>query len=459
MSVNGNQLTAVNDAATASAYNGGFEFKNGANAANEYAYDANGNLTKDLNKNITDIQYNFLNLPSQITFDDGSTIVYLYSADGTKLRTTHTISGTVTTTDYCNNVIYENNTATQLLTEAGYVSLNDNKYHYYLQDHQGNNRVVIDQNGTVEETNHYYPFGGAFACTKNAQPYKYNGKEFDSEKGLNWYDYGARHYDAALGRFTTIDPVMEKFYAASPYAYCANNPIRYVDPTGMEFTEESWKQINRLIDDINKRQASNTNDIAKKQAQIDAGGLSDKKIARLQKQMNKLNDNTAELEAVRGEVATLEASSQMYDIYSDNSMNINGTIPGIGEYRSGAVINSANGNFDIKLGDGSLGMLAHELKHAYQFETGSFSSGRRRDGTPFYDQSDEWEAYSRGSLFGAPRINTLPALYNNLEKGPMDATKLAPIILSSPAELQKLANRTYSSFRVNGVTYMMQERK
>ena len=113
MSVNGNQLTAVNDAATASAYNGSFEFKNGTNTTTEYAYDANGNLTKDLNKNITDIQYNFLNLPSQITFDDGSTIVYLYSADGTKLRTTHTINGTVTKTDYCGNMIYENDTATQ----------------------------------------------------------------------------------------------------------------------------------------------------------------------------------------------------------------------------------------------------------------------------------------------------------------------------------------------------------
>jgi hypothetical protein len=91
-------------------------------------------------------------LPSKITFGDGSTIVYLYGAGGTKLRTTHNIDGTVTTTDYCDNVIYENGTATRLLTEAGYVSLSDNKYHYYLQDHQGNNRVVVNELGTVEET-------------------------------------------------------------------------------------------------------------------------------------------------------------------------------------------------------------------------------------------------------------------------------------------------------------------
>ncbi len=96
------------------------------------------------------------------------------------------------------------------MTEAGYVSLSDGKYHYYLQDHQGNNRVVVDQNGNVEETNNYYPFGGMFASTGNVQPYKYNGKEFDGKKGLNWYDYGARHYDAALGRFMTVDPMAEK---------------------------------------------------------------------------------------------------------------------------------------------------------------------------------------------------------------------------------------------------------
>ena len=178
------------------------------------------------------IQYNFLNLPSLVQFSDGSTISYIYNADGIKLRTVHKIGSTTTTTDYCGNVIYENNTPKLLLTEGGYVSLNDNKYHYYLKDHQGNNRVVIDTNGTVEETNHYYPFGGLFANSTNTQPYKYNGKELDTKKGLNWYDYGARHYDAALGRFTTMDPIAEKYYSMSPYAYCANNPVNAIDPDG-----------------------------------------------------------------------------------------------------------------------------------------------------------------------------------------------------------------------------------
>ena len=231
--LNGNQLSRVDDAVSTAAYGTNTAFVNGASVAGEYAYDANGNLTKDLNKGITDIQYNVLNLPSTVSFSDGSTITYTYGADGTKLRTVHKIGSTTTTTDYCGNVIYENGTQKLLLTEEGYINLTGTQqYHYYLKDHQGNNRVVINQSGTVEETNHYYPFGGVFGTTGNTQPYKYNGKEFDTKKGLNWYDYGARHYDAALGRFTTNDRFAEKYYSMSPYQYGANNPVNNIDVNG-----------------------------------------------------------------------------------------------------------------------------------------------------------------------------------------------------------------------------------
>ena len=230
----GNLLNRVDDAAAASAYGGGFEFKDGVKQANEYTYDSNGNLTKDLNKGISTITYNVLNLPNMVTFSDGSTIAYTYGADGTKLKTVHKTGSTTTTTDYCGNVVYENGVQKLLLTDEGYVTLSDSKYHYYLKDHQGNNRVVINQSGTVEETNHYYPFGGVFASSGNVQPYKYNGKELDAKKGLNWYDYGARHYDAALGRFTTVDPSAENYYSTSPFTYCLNNPLNYIDPLGTD---------------------------------------------------------------------------------------------------------------------------------------------------------------------------------------------------------------------------------
>ena len=248
LTLNGNQLNRVDDAVAASTYNGGFEFKNGANAAAEYSYDANGNLTKDLNKGISGITYNFLNLPNAVTFSDGSTITYTYGADGTKLRTVHKIGSTTTTTDYCGNVIYENGVQKLLLTEEGYITLSDSKYHYYLKDHQGNNRVVISQSGTVEETSHYYPFGGVFASAGNVQPYKYNGKELDTKKGLNWYDYGARHYDAVLGRFITVDALYDKHFKVSPYVYCGNEPVGRIDPDGNDWRVQT--HYNRETDKI-----------------------------------------------------------------------------------------------------------------------------------------------------------------------------------------------------------------
>jgi RHS repeat-associated protein len=70
----------------------------------------------------------------------------------------------------------------------------------------------------------------------NIQPYKYNGKELDQMHGLNLYDYSARYYEPAIGRFTTVDPLAEKYYSISPYAYCNNNPLKFIDPTGMSYT-------------------------------------------------------------------------------------------------------------------------------------------------------------------------------------------------------------------------------
>ena len=232
MSYNGNQLKAVTDSVTSSAHADSFEFKDGADLPVEYYYDSNGNLIQDLNKKISEIQYNCLNLPSRIEFEDGGVISYLYDAKGTKFRTTHIIAGKTTTTDYFDDAIYENGVLTTLLTELGYISLVDGKYHYYLKDHQGNNRVVVGQNGSVEEVNHYYPFGGTFASTSSVQPYKYNGKELDRQGGLDWYDYGARHYDVALGRWHVVDPMAEEYYGISPHVYVANNPLKYIDLNG-----------------------------------------------------------------------------------------------------------------------------------------------------------------------------------------------------------------------------------
>ena len=106
--------------------------------------------------------------------------------------------------------------------------------------YNSNNCAVIGEDGNVAQVTNFYPFGGVFSTTAynrgdDLQPYKYNGKELDCTHGLDWYDYGARNYDVALCRWHNIDPLCEKYYHISPYVYCANNPIKFIDPTGMMY--------------------------------------------------------------------------------------------------------------------------------------------------------------------------------------------------------------------------------
>ena len=111
--------------------------------------------------------------------------------------------------------------------------------YYYNKDHLGNIREVVNIGGTVQQVTNYYPFGAPYADPNavmgaTVQPYKYNGKELDRMHGLDTYDYGARQYDPILARWDRVDPLCEKYYGVSPYAYCHNNPVRYIDPDGRD---------------------------------------------------------------------------------------------------------------------------------------------------------------------------------------------------------------------------------
>lgn len=110
---------------------------------------------------------------------------------------------------------------------------------YYNKDHLGNNREVVNSSSNVRQLTNYYPFGAPYAdpaavIGSTIQPYKYNGKELDTMHGLNTYDYGARQYYSIIGRWDRMDPLCEKYYDVSPYAYCMNNPVKYIDKEGGE---------------------------------------------------------------------------------------------------------------------------------------------------------------------------------------------------------------------------------
>lgn len=108
-------------------------------------------------------------------------------------------------------------------------------FHYYEKDHLGSIRMVVNENGTIEQVNHYYPFGGVYgdlSYNSETQRNKYIGKEFDHMHGLDWYDHGARMYDAAKVSWDRVDRLGEKYTQLSPYLYCGNNSLVNVDADG-----------------------------------------------------------------------------------------------------------------------------------------------------------------------------------------------------------------------------------
>jgi len=261
---------------------------------NTIPYDSNGNMVSMWDKGIQAINYNHLNLPNMMSIMQpysnlGSyNLNYLYRADGTKLRKSFSSipqrggSTTIKITDYLDGfhynqtdmlsppcfgcpivLAYEKDAyATKdtvfpgpldpkpvspaflldfVVTAEGFYSYAENRYIYQYRDHLGNARVSfakkIDGSVEITDTNDYYPFGLNHIGTEykgylgSYYNYKYNGKEIQ-ETGM--FDYGARFYMPDIGRWGVVDPLAETSRRWSPYTYAYNNPIRFIDPDGMQ---------------------------------------------------------------------------------------------------------------------------------------------------------------------------------------------------------------------------------
>ncbi len=241
---NGNQLKSTYDSFSEElTYTGAFDFVDGADEETEYFYDDNGNLIKDLNKGLI-FEYDLLGHPLKVS-GSKSDIEYVYAADGRKLRTVHkqyasadkrTVMAS-TQSDYQGKFIFKNGVADMCLFDDGYYLFQNGKLKYtcyYIKDYQGNNSIVT-RNNVYLQRNNYYPYGalnGRMCINPDKQPFKYSGKELDRQFGLDLYDFHARQYDPLLGSFTSIDPLAEKDYGVSPYAYCKGNPVNMVDKDG-----------------------------------------------------------------------------------------------------------------------------------------------------------------------------------------------------------------------------------
>ena len=233
----GNQLSYLTERATASMATNDV-YVPGPTARMGYSYDWNGNMTNDYRKGLK-FQYNFVNLVRRVQDDGGSTLAeYTYSVDGRKRQA---VGGDGKGFRYRGDLVYTVNGGSLSLESAafgeGRIAKTSGSYSplYFVTDHLGSVRVVEDQSGTVCESNDYYPSGSRWkdpTSKVSTNRYRFSGKEEQTLGDLGYLDFGARMYDPALGRWFTQDPLAEKYYSVSPYAYCANNPVKLIDPNG-----------------------------------------------------------------------------------------------------------------------------------------------------------------------------------------------------------------------------------
>ncbi|WP_373552409.1 RHS repeat domain-containing protein [Haliscomenobacter sp.] len=255
--LNSNQISGITESVANTTFRDkGFKYYSSGN----YTYDAAGNVTNEPSKGAV-IAYNYLNLPRLLTLGS-NTIEIEYDGGGNKLRkTVKQGSTTLYIQNYLGGIEYNSGHLEAVFHAEGRV-YNTNvgtgnttpafRYEYAIRDHLGNTRILFtdkNNNGVLNVTagtdneiiqeNQYYPFGmnqeGAWMNDAAARDtkYQYNSKELNDDFGLNWSDYGARWYDASIGRWNGVDLLAEKFTQHTPYNFTLNNPVVFLDPDGM----------------------------------------------------------------------------------------------------------------------------------------------------------------------------------------------------------------------------------
>ena len=224
------------------------------NNGSSYAYDAGGNMTVDGLRGAS-ISYNILNLPEEVCLGNEK-VSYIYTSAGEKLATRVGSSLTY----YRGPLVYSGNNLLYLVHPEGLTRKSTGGYVYYYmkRDHLGSTRVLCHASGTTlvaDQTTGYYPFGLAHGHGNlNLNRYLFSGKELQDQslggKLLGFYDFVSRFYDPTLGRWFNVDPKLE---FVSPYGYCANNPVLYIDPNGEDIVLTISKEVTvtvatRLID-------------------------------------------------------------------------------------------------------------------------------------------------------------------------------------------------------------------
>lgn len=238
----GNQRVSVTDSVnTKLNYLGASEFvdNNSLENEDEYEYNEKGALIRDDNRDIDTIHYDQFGNPKKILMNNGNSINYDYNAQGLKIASTHVSKYSTQCRTYRGNVQYINDNVDIIQFPGGFFFYDYAKEaydcYYYVQDYLQNVRLVVRRDNTIAQVNSYYPYGGIIgdiSTNESLQKYKFEGKELDRTFGLDNYDIHARQYFAMAPMWDRVDPLAEKYYGISPYAYCAGDPVNCIDPDG-----------------------------------------------------------------------------------------------------------------------------------------------------------------------------------------------------------------------------------
>lgn len=249
-----NRLNSVTDS---SANYGGYPGTSG----NLFTYDENGNMKSHVDRGILQIDYNHLNLPTYLKFDEeyyshdswdiayNENTKYLYRADGAKLKKIHTYGSgrtsieTTRKTEYFDGFQYEEGVLQFVPTSEGYYDFVQNKYIYQYKDDVGNIRLAYykDSSGNlkIDRTTNYYPFGLEFGGELNigysiSPNYSYSTQGQERQRDTGWSSYKWRNYDPAMARFFNIDPLSEDYVTWSPYVFSGNRVVDSRELEGLE---------------------------------------------------------------------------------------------------------------------------------------------------------------------------------------------------------------------------------
>ncbi len=215
-----------------------------------------GNLVSDPLRGLT-FAYNILGKPSSIS-GASEEAMYTYLADGTKamVESDYGDAGYV----YMGSMAFSYDEGDWVFDSTpfvgGRIRKSGNSYvaDRYATDHLGSVRSIV-RSGQVIERNDYYPYGGRHAnsalTVDSTNRWRFSGKEIQTTASVNLLDFGARMYDDRLCRWTTQDPMAEKYYGFSPYCYCAGDPVGLVDIDGQKlyFAKGSSEEFKKSFAD------------------------------------------------------------------------------------------------------------------------------------------------------------------------------------------------------------------